>query len=595
MECIILPSLFVFLFTLFFFWDFSLAADSLSYSTLGKNKRFDLLFATFLSAVVYYDFILIGVPFHIAPYSDRHSLDMLNQASQKLSKMHARRNPNLSIQSTAPYSQLSPRVQSATTSAFLSPTVASRRGLLLRSPPASPSLPSLIPRHGKKQVRLSPSRSIKRILIGCCAAAFILWLILRHLYSTSQQLSSYEENSEDWELVGGTQLPQEPSVVGMQDANGDVKWAVSIPSTYGFPLKPAQYRELCQQSVEISKELRQAERPLSYYENDENYLDVQDAEEQKLFPSSKTTGRPKGFVEDESIADGLSTSGLKTCERSLTYVMETEEVGFGDTLMHMWMSYGLAQAENRTFFIDDSRWYVNTCHPVLRIYIMLTYCRPYGRYKAFFQPPPSPGCLPPPTSHMLPCPHAARHLVVSSATVISTFGPSFTNEWEDKGKTSIQRQQKIFNLVRTGYEALFQLRADDETYVSARAEELYSAIKEGGGLSIGMHIRRGDKHPLEYQYQEDYIPLDRYVDTARDLYIDIIENNGGSKLKRNSHSKHVAARHTSSKMVIASDDPMIYESTELGPNTVRAQDRIVLAYKSSSRRSPRSEQEEPMG
>ena len=152
---------------------------------------------------------------------------MLNQATKKLSTMHARRNPNLSIQSTASYSQLSPPPQSATSGAFLSPTVASRRGLLSRSPPLSPSLPSLVPRHGKRPAHSSHSRLIKRILFGCCGAAFLLWLVLRQLYNNTQQAVSYEDdNGEEWEMVGGSLLPQEPSAVAVQDARGKMRWTV---------------------------------------------------------------------------------------------------------------------------------------------------------------------------------------------------------------------------------------------------------------------------------------------------------------------------------------------------------------------------------
>lgn len=295
---------------------------------------------------------------------------MLNQATQKLSKMHVRRNPNLSIQPTAAYSQLTPPVQSATSGAFLSPTVASRRGLLSRSPPASPSLPSLIPRHGKKQAPTSHTRLIKRVLIGGLAVIFLLWLIVRQLHASAQSASSYDGDGEEWEMAGGTQLPQEPSVVAMADSSGKMRWTVSIPSTFDFPLRPAQYRDICHQAQEVSKDLSQeartsagfAKRMLNYYQKDQYFLDVQDAEDQALLPPSKPSGRPKGFVEDEMIADGLSTYGLKTCERSLTYVLETEDAGFGNSLMRLWMSYGLAKAENRAFFIDDSRWYVRTCH-----------------------------------------------------------------------------------------------------------------------------------------------------------------------------------------------------------------------------------------
>ena len=46
----------------------------------------------------------------------------------------------------------------------------------------------------------------------------------------------------------------------------------------------------------------------------------------------------------------------KVCERSLTYVLETGNAGFGSTLMGLWMAYGLAQEEDRDFFIDDRYW-----------------------------------------------------------------------------------------------------------------------------------------------------------------------------------------------------------------------------------------------
>jgi len=183
---------------------------------------------------------------------------------------------------------------------------------------------------------------------------------------------------------------------------------------------------------------------------------------------------------------------------------------------------------------------------------------------------------------MVPCPHNARHLVISGATASSAFGHAFTEEFEDPTKHEVQRQHKIFALLRTGYEALFRLRADDATYALDRAHSLYGPIAKDGGLSIGLHVRRGDKHPYEFQYSKDYIPLDRYMDTARDLYITRIENaNSKSKQKRSREENNLFARHTSSKLVLASDDPTVYESGELGPNTVRAQDRIILATKAA--------------
>ncbi|KAF2280906.1 uncharacterized protein EI97DRAFT_471974 [Westerdykella ornata] len=460
-------------------------------------------------------------------------------------KMHARRNPNLSVTATA-YSQLSPPVHSAS---LLSPTAASRRGLLSPPGPLSPSLPSLIPRHGKKQPSCSHSGLVKRSVLVIVGTALALWLVL-HLMSerrTSQGLDF--ESSDEWEMVGGNSLPQEPSAIIVQDVKGNPKWTVSIPPSYGFPLRPAHYQEICQQSMELSKQLRQegrasnsmVKRMLGYYTKDQYFMDVAEAEEQGLLPSSKANGRPKGFVDDEDMVAKRpqKEEEMKVCERSLTYVMETTDAGMGTTLMRLWMSYGLALKENRAFFVDDTRW-------------------PYGKYLTYFLPPPPTHCLPPPASHMLPCPHTAHHIIVSSATVRQTFGHAFSEEFEDARKMRVQRQVKIFGLLRTGYEALFKLRQDDAEYVGNRTQALYADVRKQGGKSVGVHIRRGDKHPFEYQFQKDYIPVDRYMAAAQEL-----------------------ARSKPRKIVIASDDPQMYESPDLLPGTVRAQDRIMLATKSA--------------
>jgi hypothetical protein len=206
-------------------------------------------------------------------------------------------------------------------------------------------------------------------------------------------------------------------------------------------------------------------------------------------------------------------------------------------------------------------------------------------------PPPSEGCLPPPKTQIVPCPHTARHIVVSGATVKQTFGHAFTEEYEDARKMRTERQHRIFGLLRTGYEALFKLKGEDAKYVLNRALEVYGDVQQHGGITIGLHVRHGDKHPLEYQYQEDYIPLSRYVDTARDIYIDLVENKNSkskSKSRRRTNNdssvppaSQLFARHTSSRMVLASDDPLVYESPEIGLNSLRAQDRIVLATKAA--------------
>ena len=241
----------------------------------------------------------------------------------------------------------------------------SHRALLSPSPPPSPSLPSLIPRHGKK-TSSSHSRLVRRLLIAFCGVTVIVWLGVRRLLSTeSYYPSEYtgEVEDGDYEMVGGSLLPQDPSAVIVTDKKGKSKWTISIPSSYDFPLQPAQYLEICSQSMELSHHLFETGKTLSkrmrgYYQEDPWFLDVQEAEEQGLLPSSQPSGKPNVLVDDEGMIENQSDeeNGMMVCERSLTYVMETSDAGFGKSLMGLWMSYGLAQKEGRAFFVDDTRW-----------------------------------------------------------------------------------------------------------------------------------------------------------------------------------------------------------------------------------------------
>ncbi|OCL04987.1 hypothetical protein AOQ84DRAFT_356166 [Glonium stellatum] len=497
---------------------------------------------------------------------------MIINASHHAKTMHARRNPNLSVSSAASAS-LAP--SSLSSASFLSPRVGSHRALLSPSPPPSPSLPSLIPRHGKK-ASSSHSRLVRRLLIAFCGVTIIVWLGVRRLLTTeSYYPSEYSGGSggEDYEMVEDSFLPQDPSAVIVTDEKGKSKWTISIPSSYGFPLQPSQYQEICSQSMELSRQLSETGKTLSkrmrgYYQEDPWFLDVQEAEEQGLLPSSQPSGKPDALVDDVAMTEDQSRGGdgMMVCEKSLTYVMETSDAGFGKSLMGLWMSYGLARKEGRAFFVDDARW-------------------PYGNYSTYFARPPSPGCLPPPKSQILPCPHTARHIVVSTATTSHTFGHAFVEEFEDGRKMRVQRQHNIFALLREGYESLFTLRSDDAKYVTERADALYGPITEAGGMSVGMHIRRGDRHPYEYQYSKDYLPLDRYIDTAREILVAHFEN---STKSRKSKSKTRAlsslaedlAGEMASKLVLASDDPDVYTNPEMS-QVLRAQDRIILASKTT--------------
>ena len=147
-------------------------------------------------------------------------------------------------------------------------------------------------------------------------------------------------------------VPEGPSAVMLTDKNGKTRWTLSIPSTQTFPLTPNVYAGLCQQSDIIVQQIAQFKNPKKhahaghhgYYHKDKKFIDVAEAEKQGLLPHNR-----------ESTWLGRDDS-KPICKKSLTYVMETTDAGFGPTLMGLWMSYGLAKKEGRAFFVDDRNW-----------------------------------------------------------------------------------------------------------------------------------------------------------------------------------------------------------------------------------------------
>lgn len=140
----------------------------------------------------------------------------------------------------------------------------------------------------------------------------------------------------------------------------------------------------------------------------------------------------------------------------------------------------------------------------------------------------------------------------------------------------VYRLKPIFQFARQGYEALFKLSSADDDYVSGRVDVLKNqteipAPKEGNGMIIGLHVRRGDRHPYEFQYSDSYVPLDRYSDKARELLQTAYKSGSSENMAAEMHSL----------MVVASDDPDVYYSEEFS-HAARAQEFIALASKSPS-------------
>lgn len=275
-------------------------------------------------------------------------------------RMHARKNHHLSINS--------PGSSALPPSGVLTPrTPRSARGdplrdplLLSRSPPPSPGLPPAYPKNPKRSLP-GYSRLLRKLLVIFCGIVVVGWLGVRH-WSHSRTISYLAPDGSEYEMVGDSLLPDEPSVVAMTDQTGRTRWTVSIPADSEFPLAPAQYKDLCDQAREVAASIHgKAAHHKGYYYIDPTYIDIHHATEQGLLPDPKGTAK---MVSAVGLDDGLMGPGntyrgerMDICETSLTFVMETSDAGLGKTLMAMWMAYGLARLEGRAFFVDDTRWY----------------------------------------------------------------------------------------------------------------------------------------------------------------------------------------------------------------------------------------------
>jgi len=206
----------------------------------------------------------------------------------------------------------------------------------------------------------------------------MLWFVQSKLaYERPPSAVIYSSHNGDaYEIVGQDTLPELPSPVIVTDRRGKSKWTVSIPPGLGFPLRPKEYSDICAQSTDVSQHVVQLKShggdhhyggDVSYYHVDPNYMDVAEAEKQGVLPGvsdkparwtwKAETGKEGG---KDAMSEDLETiqdlEKIPVCDKSLTYVMGSSDARFGETLMGLWMSYGLAKKEGRAFFIDDVNW-----------------------------------------------------------------------------------------------------------------------------------------------------------------------------------------------------------------------------------------------
>lgn len=389
---------------------------------------------------------------------------------------------------------------------------------LLHSPLPSPALPSILPRHGKKPPRLN-SRRIVRYL--CWLGILItLFTLFQQFGQARRQLGNlvYEgANGRQYEIIGTPHLPNHASPVAVTDKFGKARWTVSIPTHLNHPLPPSDYAAICSHVEDVASHVSGSRRSKSkmfdWDYKDPNFVDLDKARATGLLPA---------------LSQPIDVD-LPLCERSLTYILDTSEAGLGRNLLGMWISWAIAKREHRAFLLDDTNF-------------------PFGNLSSLFgQGPPQPKCRPPSWEDRTPCPRQAKHLIVNAATLSYTFGQSFREHHTIK---------EIYQMAHEGYKALFKLRKDDAEHVKSRLAELRESKTAQNKKLIGVHIRRGDRHPFEFQYQHGYIPAGKYMDAARLL------TEGEEK----------------STILLASDDADLYQQDEVN-GTLRAQQQIRLASK----------------
>ncbi|OAA82158.1 hypothetical protein LEL_01703 [Akanthomyces lecanii RCEF 1005] len=425
---------------------------------------------------------------------------------------------------------------------------------LLWSPPPSPSLPSLLPR--RKRASSNPfsrhPRRIVRFLFYFILLSGLGYFLLRLF---GKDVSSISLLEDEYNMVAQDDLPDFPTPIVIDDNRGRSKWTVSIPRNYRFPLSMEDYSEMmghCREAAvrQTSESDSSASQATLKNHGFNRFVDVAEAERTHLLPSSdilpSKRSRSGNFVALEGDVDHLPV-----CQNSMTYVLESTNAGLGHALMSMWTSYGIAKELGKAFFVDDSRW-------------------AYGSYLDIFQAPPVPNCQPPPRHHILPCPAEARHLVISNANAKEIL-PVLMAKVNSGHKTS--DTQQLFKLARAGYSDMFKMNKADRAYTEKRIHEMQAKAKAGATSStdapiIGLHIRHGDKHPLEFQYKDTYIPAEVYLSKVQSLVEEHYNETVGAHYKGSRHSI----------TMLASDDPHTYQEDEMS-SLVPAQDRIQLASK----------------
>lgn len=204
--------------------------------------------------------------------------------------------------------------------------------------------------------------------------------------------------------------------------------------------------------------------------------------------------------------------GQRICSKSITYLLD-EQSGFTTDLALIVQVARLAQEQNRTFLVDDSRWN-------------------QGKWTDYFmdvrlsQTDPEPGCQAPPPEELVACPRTARHWVISSQTAPFHLGNAFRKAYEDSSARGISRQKPLYDRALRSFATTIRPNAQVGELIHAARSEIASILSlpnvsrssHSAAPYIGLHIRGGDHKAASSPDHRPSVHLEEYIRIARDTW-----------------------------------------------------------------------------
>ncbi|KAK4704845.1 hypothetical protein P7C70_g1365, partial [Phenoliferia sp. Uapishka_3] len=91
------------------------------------------------------------------------------------------------------------------------------------------------------------------------------------------------------------------------------------------------------------------------------------------------------------------------------------------------------------------------------------------------------------------------------------FGHEYQEEFSDPRSSNVWRKKPMFQMSRHGFEEILVPSDETAEVINLARKTLDNATASRGGVYVGAHIRRGDRHPFSWFFHDSYIPLGDFV------------------------------------------------------------------------------------